>query len=211
MFVPLFLCDVCPNMHPTYLLIDQMPGCCLFLPHLLLGHPHLASLPALGCFPIPSHSYSQKLPSPAQVRDSSLSTKSGEQARERGDDIWSQKTVLLWRRKSHSMGGHQNNTKQGEEQGEVARRTPWLPLSWNRESFLNNHSVSPRLGAGIEIWVGNSPATWNSTQKKQNRQEAVAWTPRRDFKSPVEGLVAGKTKPERQRGPLQTLDKEKEL
>lgn len=26
------------------------------------------------------------------------------------------------------MGGHQNNTKQDEEQGEVARRTPWLPL-----------------------------------------------------------------------------------
>lgn len=82
-FSPLFLCDVCPNMHPTYLLIDQTPGCCLLLPRLLLGlpHLHLASLPALEFFPIPSHSYSQKLPSPAQVRDSSLSTKSGEQAR----------------------------------------------------------------------------------------------------------------------------------
>lgn len=49
------------------------------------------------------------------------------------------------------MGGHQNNTKQGEEQGEAARRTPWFPLSSSGESFLNNHSVSPRLGAGIEI------------------------------------------------------------
>lgn len=49
------------------------------------------------------------------------------------------------------MGGHQNNTKQGEEQGEAVRRTPWFPLSSSGESFLNNHSVSPRLGAGIEI------------------------------------------------------------
>lgn len=166
MFVPLFLCDVCPNMHPTYLLTDQMPGCCLFLPRLLLGHPHLASLPALGCFPIPSHSYSQKLPSPAQVRDSSLSTKSGEQARERGDDIWSQKTVLLWRRKSHSMGGHQNNTKQGEEQGEVARRTPWLPLSWNRESWIITLSA---LGWVLELRSESGIPQQLETQPKRNK------------------------------------------
>lgn len=49
------------------------------------------------------------------------------------------------------MGSLQNNTKQGEEQSEVAKRAPWFPLSSSRESFLNNHSVSPRLGAGIEI------------------------------------------------------------
>lgn len=56
-------------------------------------------------------------------------------------------------------GSLQNNTKQGEEQSEVARRAPWCPLSSSRESFLITTLSALLWVLELRSEIGNSPAT----------------------------------------------------
>lgn len=83
------LCPIMlPKIHSTYLLVVQAPEWCLLLPHLLQGPLPLASLPVLeSCHPL-CCSHSQRFSSAGQIRHSSLSTRSGEQARKKEETVF---------------------------------------------------------------------------------------------------------------------------